>query len=61
MNWTWRLAAEYCEKEYGSYVDWEEGVFSCPECGELTYESDWNNYEYWRTCPVCDFDFTEGE
>ena len=61
MNWTWSYAATVCERDYGAYVDWKEGFFSCPECSELIYETDWNDHEYWRVCPVCDFDFTEGE
>ena len=61
MNWTWRYAAEYIEKHFGGYVDWEEEYFECPECGEPIYKDDWNDYESWTICPVCDFDFTEGE
>ena len=61
MNWTWRFVAEYCEKEYGVYVDWDEGFFVCPECAEPLYEVDWFDHVFWNTCPICGFDFTEGE
>ena len=61
MNWTWNYAAEYCEREYGAYVDWDEGFFECPECSEPIYKEDWGDYGDWVVCPICDFTFTEGE
>ena len=60
MNWTWKQAAKFCEETYGTYVDWEVGFFSCPECGEPICESDWDEHD-WSICPICDFDFEEGE
>ena len=57
---TWCEAAEYCEKVYGAYVDWDERFFECPECGEPIYECDWDEHD-WSICPVCDFTFVEEE
>ena len=60
MNWTWRFAAEYCEREYGVYVNWDEVFFICPECGEPLFKEDYGDH-CWVVCPVCNFDFAEGE
>lgn len=53
---SWSETAKFVEKVYGSYVDWEEGFFDCPECGEPIYASDWEDMDFER-CPICDFDF----
>ena len=60
MNWTWNEAAEYCENEFGSYVDWDEEFFICPECGEPLYKEDYESHR-WAVCPVCESAFTEVE
>lgn len=57
---TWLETAKYCEETYGSYVDWHEQYFICPECEEPIYESDWEEYEF-SSCPICNFDFFYGE
>ena len=31
----WYDMARKCEEDYGSQVDYEEGFFVCPECGEV--------------------------
>ena len=54
---TWKQVAEYCENVYGSYVDWEEGFFICPECEEPIYEIDWLDNSNWNLCPICEFYF----
>lgn len=54
---TWYDAAEYCEETFGSYVDWDEGFFICPECAEPIYEVDWNEHSEWDMCPVCEINF----
>ena len=41
---TWYEAAEYCEETFGSYVDYSEGFFICPECAEPVYECDWDDH-----------------
>ena len=51
----WKDAAKYCRREYGVYVDNGEGFFVCPECGESIYAEDWDK------CPICEFNFKEGE
>lgn len=53
MNWTWSYCASYCEKTYGTYVDWDEEFFICPECGEPIYKCDWDDHESWTVCPIC--------
>ena len=57
----WKDAAKYCRREYGVYVDNGEGFFICPECGESIYAEDWEDYEDWDECPICEFNFKEGE
>ena len=56
MNW--KQAAKMCEDVYGMYVDWEEGFFECPMCGEPIYECDWNNFDL---CPVCENNWEDDE
>lgn len=50
----WEKNARYVEETFGSYVDWEERFYICPECGEPIYECDWSEdillYSY---CPIC--------
>ena len=46
----WESNAKYVEKVYGSFVDWEERFYICPECGEPVYECDWNEND------LCDVD-----
>ena len=57
----WKDAAKYCRREYGVYVDNGEGFFICPECGESIYAEDCEDYENWDKCPICEFNFKEGE
>ena len=57
----WKDAAKYCRREYGVYVDNGEGFFICPECGESIYAEDWEDHEDWDECPICEFNFKEGE
>ena len=50
---TWKDAAEFCEKTFGVYVDWEMRFFHCPECDESIYFEDWEDHD-WSICPVCE-------
>jgi predicted RNA-binding Zn-ribbon protein involved in translation (DUF1610 family) len=59
--YTWLTAAVYCEETFGVQVDMAEGFFVCPECGELIYECDWDAYSDWDCCPICEWNFMEGE
>ena len=59
--YTWLEAAVYCEETFGVHVNMREGYFICPECGEPIYESDWGTYSAWECCPICEWDFMEGE
>lgn len=61
MDWTWEKAAAWCEETYGTYVDYEEEFFECPECGEPIYKCDWADYGVWTVCPICNFNFAVGE
>jgi hypothetical protein len=58
---TWLEAAVYCEETFGVHVNMKEGFFICPECGEPIYECDWDAYSDWECCPICDWNFMEGE
>ena len=59
---TWEMVARAVEESTGTFVDWDEEYFICPECGEPVYKCDWQesdytlgqgfNGEYW--CPICD-------
>lgn len=57
----WKDAAKYCRREYGIQIDEGEGFFICPECGEPLYKEDWEDHGNWDVCPVCEFNFKEGE
>ena len=52
----WYDMARKCEEDYGSQVDYEEGFFVCPECGEPLLAEDWPEHN-WNTCPICEFEF----
>ena len=54
METFWERVAQYLEDEYGTFVDWDEKFFVCPECGEPIYECDWSDDEL-HSCPVCGF------
>ena len=54
MNW--KMAAIQAEEDYGSFVDYTERFFICPECGEPVYEGDWNDTDFEDCiCPICGF------
>ena len=57
----WKDAAKYCRREYGVQVDNGEEFFICPDCGEPIYREDWEDDENWDECPICEFNFKEGE
>ena len=57
----WKDAAKYCGREYGIYVNNGEQFFRCPECCEFIYAEDWEDHENWDECPICGFNFKEGE
>ena len=52
----WYDMARKCEEDYGSQVDYEEGFFVCPECGESLLVEDWPKHN-WDICPICGFEF----
>lgn len=57
----WKDAAKYCRREYGVQVDNGEEFFICPDCCEPILKEDWEDYEDWDECPICGFNFKEGE
>ena len=57
---TWKAVARHVKETYGSHVDWLEGFFICPECGEPIYAEDWGDEEL-EICPVCEFEWFEEE
>lgn len=57
---SWEAAAKFCEDTFGSYVDWEERFFHCPECDEPLLFEDWNDHD-WSMCPVCENYWNEVE
>lgn len=55
----WEKMARLIEANYGGFVDWKEGFFECPECGEPIYECDWGASDLSDglgnfICPVCE-------
>ena len=52
----WEVTAHLVEEAYGSYVDFKDRFFICPECEESIYESDWTDEEL-KVCPICGFDW----
>ncbi len=52
----WRENAKVAEEVYGSYVNWDEEFYICPECGESVYKIDWGNDELENfMCPICEW------
>ena len=59
MGKTWEKIAHLVSVNYGMQVDWEEGFFICPECGEPIYDDDWDASDLSDglgnfMCPVCE-------
>ena len=55
---TWKQAAFVAAVVYGCFVDYEEGFFICPKCGEPIYACDWYYHDF-SVCPVCEFEMEE--
>jgi len=52
----WEERAKEVEQVYGTYVDWKERFYECPDCGEPVYECDWNDSILKAfICPICEF------
>lgn len=58
MNW--EEVALHCYHTYGTYIDWKEHFFICPDCQEPIYQEDWE-FEDLDICPVCEFQWFEEE
>jgi len=51
------LANAGCVEACGAYVDYNDGFYICPECGEPVYESDWTEAELEMfICPICEWE-----
>lgn len=48
----WEDAAYFCHTTFGTKVNYEKGLFVCPECGHLVKASDWVSMEMGE-CPHC--------
>ena len=59
MNW--EETAKMCQMVFGTHIDWEERFFECPECGEPIYECDWEDYDDWSICPICEVEWEDIE
>lgn len=56
----WEKNAKMVEQMFGSYVDWGDRFYLCPECGEPIYEIDWSNEDLKeKICLICDFNIEE--
>ena len=55
---TWKQAANAAAEVYGCFVDYEEGFFICPKCGEPIYACDWYYHDF-SVCPVCEFEMED--
>ena len=52
----WEENAKCVENVYGSYVNWDNRFYICPECGEAVYEVDWDNDDLENfMCPICEW------
>lgn len=52
----WEQNAKMIEEVYGSFVDWEERFYICPDCGEQVYSCDWTDEDLaLAICPICEF------
>lgn len=50
----WKANAIYVERECGSFVNYDEEFYLCPECGEPVYSCDWSAGELLDyVCPIC--------
>lgn len=63
MVWSWERVATFIEKEFDTYINWEEEFFVCPECGDPVFKADYPMIEVGMLCPICEFapDEEQGE
>lgn len=55
----WDFLAHKVYNNYGGRVDWDEGCFYCPNCGEPIYFEDWDETDLLNgndegMCPICE-------
>ena len=52
----WLVNASQVALSYGGYVNYVEGFYLCPECGEPVYNDDWDDIAFHDfICPICEF------
>lgn len=51
----WEQNARAVRDIFGGFVDWDEGFYNCPECGESIYKDDWDEDDLDSICPICGF------
>lgn len=57
MYMPWIENAKEVEQVFGGFVNWEEGFYICPECGEPIYQGEWERQELIDfLCPVCEWE-----
>ena len=56
----WTRMATKAEADYGCHINWRDGFFICPECGEPIYQTDWQSEDLITNdrkefaCPICE-------
>ena len=59
MKWSWDYVAKQVEEIYGTYVDWDEVFYICPECDEPVYKCDYPYIDLGMVCPICENEIEE--
>lgn len=55
-NIWWKINAKWVNTFYKSEVNYDEGFYLCPECGEPVYNDDWSEQDFKDfVCPICEF------
>ena len=64
----WENVARICQELYGSYIDWEERFYICPECCDPVYEDDYDRRKDFYPekgvgpiCPICEYNYGADE
>lgn len=52
----WEFTARQCAELYGSFIDWDERFYVCPECFNRIYEDQYDrncDYSMGKGGPCC--------
>lgn len=57
MHSPWEENIEYIKEYYGNdFINYDEGYYQCPICGDVVYEYDWKQIEFAEfRCPICEW------